>query len=173
MADDELALEGIPAVRFFRKIPPLAVTLLDVCRLGVAGQSVAVDLVVELLRLVVLAGSRLLDDELVFLFQLFAEEHVVRLLQHHGAEPSPQVALRAGAVEVDDAHDAALEVGGQLHQLFHQSRGLLAAVDVERQVADVVEDDEVGAVGLDGQLIALITEILYKLRRKSLYLTHH
>ena len=27
---------------------------------------------------------------------------------------------------MDDAHDAALEVGGQLHQLFHQSRGLLA-----------------------------------------------
>ena len=52
---------------------------------------------------------------------------------------------------MDDAHDAALEVGGQLHQLFHQSRGLLTAVDVERQVADVVEDDEVRAIGLDGQ----------------------
>ena len=70
-------------------------------------------------------------------------------MQNLRAEPAAQVALLARAVHVDDHSDVAVILRGELHQLVDDADGGLRVVDAGQQVAHVVDNHQVGLVGLD------------------------
>ena len=60
------------------------------------------------------------------------------------ADPATEVAVFDGLVLVEHANHRTVALGGQVHQTFHHILGHHAIVDVVDQIADTIEDHQVG-----------------------------
>ena len=116
------------------------------------GAMLFVEAVVEALAQLLLAGVGLADLEGLRLLDHLALEHLEGLVGQFGADRSTHVAVGLTLVEVKHTDDAAIQVLGQCHQLFHDERGLYGVVDVGHEVLDAVDDCQVGFDASDGHL---------------------
>ena len=156
--DDIVLVEGVDllrpdliSLRLGAHKLPVSATLLHIGLSRDLRQSFVGDTVVELLGNTILTGHHLLDGEVVRVLDLLAVVRVEGLVQDLRSEPASQVSFLSRTVQVDDHGDVTIMDRGELHQLVDDLLRLLRVVDAGQQVADIVDDDHVGLIGLDAR----------------------